>query len=240
VPTRRDEYVYGNNWNVVHEGYFSDPNAARPLIAAIRRTIGNATTVVDLGGGTGFVLEELLRAGVPEMFRLVNLDASPAQLAALNHDHIERLHKGVEEFRRADLRARGPVLFVMRSVLHYAGCDGLLPLLRHLRRQMRPGERFVHQTVCFPRRGEADLANRVYALMATGKWLPTVREMRRELAEAGLPVKSAGDAPPLPLSVAELTRRYRLSAQTSASVRAVFAGWRTPALPYKILVCVAE
>lgn len=197
-------------------------------------------TIVDLGGGTGFILEELLKTGIPEALRLINLDALPAQLAVTNHSRIERLHQSVEEFHRSDLRTRGPVLFVMRSVLHYAGQDGVLPLLRHLRRQMRPGEKFVHQTVCFPRRQEADFANRVYALMETGKWLPTVRELRRQLAEAGLPVMSAKEAPPLPLSVEELTRRYRLSPQTTAAIREIFTGWKTPALPYKVFVCAAR
>jgi len=239
VPAHH-EHVYGDTWHSVHEGYFSNRNAARPLIAAIRRAIGNATTVVDLGGGTGFILSELARSNVPEMFRLINLDASPAQLAVVNHHRIEQLHKSVEEFRRADLRARGPVLFVMRSVLHYAGRDGLLPLLRHLRRQMRPGERFVHQTVCFPRRREAEYSNRTYALMKTGKWLPTSRELRHHLSEAGLPATSAGDAPPLPLTVAELARRYRLSDARTARVAEIFTDWETPALPYKIFVCAVK
>ena len=240
MPTRRDEHVYGNGWNAVHEGYFSDPDTARPFVAVIRRALGDATTVVDLGGGTGFILQQLLRAGVPEMFRLVNLDASPAQLATLHHDRIERLHQNVENFRRADLRSRGPVLFVMRSVLHYAGRDGLLPLLRHLRCQVRPGERFVHQTVCFPRRREADFANRTYDLMQTGKWLPTNRELRRQLTLAGLPAQSASDAPPLPLTVAELARRYRLDDAMTERVRKIFADWRTTELPYKIFVCEAK
>ena len=239
MPTHH-EHVYGDAWHTVHEGYFSNHAAARPFVAAIRRAIGNATTVVDLGGGTGFILAELARSNIPEMFRLINLDASPAQLSVVNHHRIEPLHKGVEEFRRRDLRARGPVLFVMRSVLHYAGRDGLLPLLRHLRRQMRPGERFVHQTVCFPRRREADFANAAYALTESGKWLPTVRALRRQLTEAGLPVKSSEDALPLSLSVAEVSRRYRLSAAKKARMANFFAEWKKTELPYKIFVCVAE
>lgn len=235
----RDEHVYGNDWNAVHEGYFSDRSAAQPFVAAILRSVGDTKTIVDLGGGTGFILGQL-RSHVPEMFRLINLDASPAQLSVVNHDRIERLHKGVEEFRRRDLRACGPVLFVMRSVLHYAGRDGLLPLLRHLRAQMQPGERFVHQTVCFPRRREADFANAAYALTESGKWLPTVRDLRWALTEAGLPVKSSENASPLPLSVAEVSRRYRLSAGKTANMREIFAVWKKTELPYKIFVCVAR
>ncbi len=235
-----DEHVYGPAWDSVHEGYFSDRASARPLIAAIRRNLAGATTLVDLGGGTGFILAELARAGVPETIRLINLDSSAAQLSVVNHHRIEPLHKSVECFRRCDLRARGPVLFVMRSVLHYAGREGLLPLLRHVRAQMRPGERFVHQTVCFPRRQEAALANRAYALTESGKWLPTVRELRRALAATGWQVKSSEEAPPLPLSVAEVARRYRLSERKTTALREIFGVWKPAELPYKIFVCEAR
>jgi SAM-dependent methyltransferase len=237
-----DEHVYGDGWDTVHEGYFSNRAAARPLVAAVCKTIATRRpdAVVDLGGGTGFVLQQILQTGISEKVRLINLDASPAQLAAINHHHIEQLHKSVEDFRRRDLRARGPVLFVMRSVLHYAGRDGLVPFLRRIRSQMRAGEIFIHQTVCFDSARDAAIANRVYAFTGAGKWLPTTRELRAALDAARLPSRRvARPAPPLPLTAEEVARRYRFDAATTKRVEVIFAGWARPELPYRIFVSVA-
>jgi hypothetical protein len=57
----------GARKETIHGSYFSDPEAARPLVKAILQAIdlSHPNVVADLGGGTGFILKELLKkAGI--------------------------------------------------------------------------------------------------------------------------------------------------------------------------------
>ena len=79
-PLGAEQVVHGASWGRVHGGYFSDPAVARPLVAAAREVWAAAQpeVIVDLGGGTGFLLSQLREAGVGGDAALVNLDCSEA------------------------------------------------------------------------------------------------------------------------------------------------------------------
>ena len=198
----------------MHGGYFSDPDVAAPFISAIERSAAESRpdVITDLGGGTGFLLSQLLATDVGRGASLVNLDDSAAQLDVAEDAGISCVHGSADAFRRADL---GPpdscFLFMMRSVLHYFGKNGLRPVLRHLHSQTRPGELFVHQTASFRRRQDADCLNELYAMMRTEKWYPTVDFLRESLEAEGWEVLEILPAPPLPLTDESLAQRYNLS-----------------------------
>lgn len=205
--------VHGRTWGRIHGGYFSDPDIAKPLIEAIRSAWGKARpdVVVDLGGGPGFFLSQLRAGGIGGETALVNLDCSTAQIEEAGAAGVSSVCGSVDGFRREEVVPAGrTALWVMRSVLHYAGADGLTPLLRHLRAQAAEGEIWIHQTGCFVREAEAACLNALYRRMRTAKWYPTVADLRGRLATAGWRVETVRPAPTLHLDSKELGVRYRL------------------------------
>jgi SAM-dependent methyltransferase len=209
----REEGVYGRLWDAVHAGYFSDPAVARPLLEAATSLLAKAPAdvVIDLGGGTGFLLSQLAAQRMAAGAALVNVDCSEAQLALTEEKGISRVHASVGDFRRGDIAPPDKRFFyLMRSVLHYFGQDGLSPLLRHLRDQAREGELFLRQTASFDKEEEAACLNALYRHMHTHKWYPTVNELRRRLAQAGWPITVTRAAPTLLLTSEDLGERYAL------------------------------
>ena len=216
--------IYGVHWDSFHGGYFSDPDVASPLAAAVVAMARRADvrTIVDLGGGTGFVLSRLESHGLDGNVRLVNLDASPEQIAQAHSRHIsisespesriQCVQASIATFNRAQAAYHGDrVLWIMRSALHYFGQAGMPAVLRHLRAQAEPGEFFVHQTACFDHARDADCLNTLYRAMRTGKWYPTVDHLHRMLSEAGWHVQDTSPAPALPLAARDLAARYGIA-----------------------------
>src|SRR5512141_1999807 len=127
---RMEAGVHGPRWQTLHSGYFSDPAVAAPFLDVVQKAIRDSApqVIVDLGGGTGFILGELLGRSPGRRVRLVNLDLSQKQLAAESDNRIIRICQSITAFERseaADRDARS--LFIMRSALHYLGRDGLTP-----------------------------------------------------------------------------------------------------------------
>lgn len=209
----REKDVHGVRWNSVHEGYFSDPAVAWPLVGKVLEIVlkSRPDTIVDLGGGTGFLLSQLLAAGVDPGVSLIDLDDSVAQLDAARASGFSCVHGSADSFSRHEI---GPdearYLFIIRSVLHYFGKDGLRRVLRHLRSQARPGEFFVHQTASFSRQQDADCLNELYEMMRTPKWYPTVDFLCNCLHEEGWEVLEVCPAFPLRLKHDDLLERYNL------------------------------
>lgn len=215
--------VYGSRWNTIHGGYFADPGIAQPLVAAIldaacRR---RPSMIADLGGGTGFLLAELLKtrsrqsgaqsASLADGVRLVNVDVAGRQTAQCRHSEVETTTARLEESIRRRLEpGDGPLMFVMRSVLHYFGSEGIEAILRHLRLEMLPGETFVHQTACFRHADDAACLNDLYRRMGTEKWYPTVAELTATLEKTGWQVQVVLPAASLPLDSGSLAERYHL------------------------------
>ena len=210
-----EQAVHGSTWGRMHGGYFSDPEVARPLVEAVREIWAEARPdrIVDLGGGTGFLLARLRESGAGAGSELVVLDGSDPQLAEAAKSGVECVRGSVGAFRRAAVAPAGArVLWLMRSVLHYAGETGLDPLLRHLRAQAATGEFWVHQTACFERAEDAACLNALYRLLRTGKWYPTVAELRQRLAAQGWTVMEERPAPTLVLDSDGLGLRYATDA----------------------------
>lgn len=219
----REENVHGKPWDAVHGGYFSDPAVAAPLVRIVKDLAlrSHADVVADLGGGNGFLLSQLVTAGIGPGISLVNLDGSPVQLDAAQEAGFACVRGSVDSFSRHDVIPRtGCGLFMMRSVLHYFGQDGLRPVLRHLRSQALAGEFFVHQTASFRRREDADGLNELYELMRTEKWYPDVDTLCDGLTAEGWRVLDVRPAAPLRLTSDELARRYHLDPADISRIRA--------------------
>ncbi len=214
--------VHGSRFASIFNGYFSDPDIARPLVEAVRKAIDvtHPQVVADLGGGTGFILEELLRLGLQDV-RLVNVEASPKQLAARTNGRIVPLPASIDRVTREELLAKdanAKLLLIARAVLHYFGRSGIDPLLRHLKDQLRPGEFFVHQSGAFVCQQDADVINYLYNRMDSGKWFFTVDELKSRLEDAGFIVHEVLPVPSLEMSSADLGERYELGPETMASI----------------------
>jgi SAM-dependent methyltransferase len=218
----KEMIVHGPRFASVFGGYFSNPDIARPLVETVQKAIDatHPQVVADLGGGTGFVLVELLRRCLQGV-KLVNVEASPKQLAACTDGRIVPLPASVDRVTRKELLAEdtdGKLLLIARAVLHYFGRSGLDPLLSHLHRQLRPGEFFIHQSGTFARPQDADLINHLYTRMGSGKWFFTVDELKSRLEDAGFIVREILPAPSLEMSSSDLGERYELSPEQMASI----------------------
>ena len=218
---KNEARLYGPRWNAVHSGYFADPNVSRPFVQVITRAMEAQppALVIDLGGGTGCILEEVLQEQAYPEVRFVNVDMSGEQTSTCRNTRVESLNLNMSEITRAQFGIEQEhLIFIMRSVLHYLGRDGLRPFLRHLRAQMQKGEIFIHQTACFARGGDAACLNRLYQLMKTQKWYPMTETLKRILNEEGFTVEDTCPAPKLMLKSVELAERYSLSNKDASSI----------------------
>ena len=252
----RERAVHGAEWDRIHGGYFASPSVAATLTKLISVTAARAKphAIVDLGGGTGFLLHELARRGLAENARLINLDASSEQLDQGHDPRVKRIETSLTNLRRAQFAKKDEsALFIMRSVLHYFGQDGLVPILKKLRRIMQPGEYFIHQTACFEEAAAAKCLNSLYAQMGTDKWYPMRTALCMALMESGWQIDATAPAPHLPLGSLDLARRYNLAPAKLTQIQKtlctesgecanVFVSSRrgfTAYLPYTIFTCVA-
>jgi len=248
---------HGPWWDKLHDGYFADPAVAGGFVEAIQTAVAASCpeVVVDLGGGTGFILSELIKHDIPTSIHLVNVDLSDKQLEGLDESRITSICTSIADFQRGDAGDESKrFLFIVRSALHYSGRGALEPLLRHLRSQMRKGEYFIHQAACFDLDRDARCVNMIYQRMGTGKWYPTVEQLSGYTENAGWSVQSISPAPSLHLTAEGLASRYGLTAETLSRIRKeiidsfgeiedvvdVTAEAFKAYLHYKIYVCVAD
>jgi len=209
-----EEGIHGARWRTLHDGYFSNPEVSFPLLDAIEKVIGisHPTVIADLGGGTGFMLGELLRRLNLPGVRLTNVEISPKQLSTCNDKRIFLIQASASQFKRRQLQvANGELLLIARSLLHYFGQSGIGHLLRHIRYQLIEGEFFIHQSACFQRSEDAACLNLIYNLMGTDKWYGTINETEELLKKEGWEICFESPAPKLHLSSQDLAERYRLS-----------------------------
>ena len=218
----REISVHGKQWNTLHEGYFSNPAVASPLVEKVMELVGEnkPDVIVDLGGGVGFLLSQLIEKGIRADTTLINLDDSASQLNAVSEGRITSVRGSVESFLRDSLsRPDHRFLYMMRSVLHYFGENGLRSALRQIRSQMNPGEFFIHQTASFQKTADAQAMNALYKLMHSDKWYPTVDFLKETLAKEGWQLNGILPAEPLRLTQQDLKERYRLSSQDVRSIQ---------------------
>jgi SAM-dependent methyltransferase len=227
VPNRektisKENDIYGRRWESIHNGYFSDPNVAYPLIQEIKQAVEafHPTVVADLGGGTGFILKELSRLGELSNMRMVNVDISSVQLSECENTRIVQLRVSADQFTRSQLQASECRLLVFaRSLLHYFGDSGLRPLLKHIRSQLKKDEIFVHQSACFESAKDAECLSLLYKLMGTTKCYYTVNNLESMLNDSGFGVYDIYPAAKLRLESSELTERYQLSPHQKIIIR---------------------
>ena len=210
----KEVHVYGERWQTIHDGYFSDPKAAAALLDEVEKIveISHPSAIADLGGGTGFILRELARRLDLPGLRLINVDISPEQLYACDDRRIIAIQASASRFTRNRLHAEeGELLLIVRSLLHYFGRSDVRHLLRHIRCQLKSGEFFIHQSACFLHSEDAGCMNLIYSLMGTDKWYGTIDEMEKILDEEGWEVCRTIPAPKLHLSSQDLSERYDFS-----------------------------
>ncbi len=252
----REESVHGEQWGELHGGYFSDPAIAQPFVERVNKLLMKSHTdvVVDLGGGTGFLLSQLAAQGLCGGLALVNLDGSDVQLASARETGITCVRALVTDFRRSDVGPKDKrFFFMMRSVLHYFGKAGLMPVLLHLHSQAKEGEIFVHQTASFEDKRDADCLNALYRHMHSEKWYPTVSELESSMTKTGWRLTDMSAAPALLLTSVDLAKRYALETDDVMRIRNVMAqefggqqnvfglvpGGFWAKLHYRICTCVA-
>lgn len=251
-----EKIVHGQYWGTLHGGYFSDPAIARPLVETAKGILAKspADFVVDLGGGTGFLLNQLASHGIGADVELVNVDCSEAQLDLIDKNSISPVCTSIGTFRRnAIATGQKRFFFLMRSVLHYLGENGVTPLLHHLRDQAREGEFFLHQSASFDNEEEAACLNALYRHMRIDKWYSTVNDLKKRLSDSGWSVTATAPAPTLLLTSDNLGWRYALDtndlvrirdtmARTFGKMNSVFqitpSGFHAK-LNYQIYTCVA-
>jgi hypothetical protein len=218
----KEKGMHGRRWDSLHQGYFSDPHVAAAFNEKVTEAVADLhpEVIVDLGGGTGFLLSELGRGLMNTGIRLVNMDCSDAQIAIAEGRGIDCLRASAGEFKREYIdHQKKRFLFMMRSVIHYFGREGVVPLLRHIRTQAEAGELFLHQTASFERKREAACSNLLYKKMRTGKWYHTVPEIHGFLKGTGWHIDSVSGAPPLLMTSQDLAVRYGLSERDIAGIR---------------------
>ena len=215
--------IHGARWDHFHDGYFSNVEIAGPHLDEIAhaQAASKAKIIVDLGGGTGFVLDQLAQRNLADDATLINLECSDAQLATADSRHIRCVQASIIDFTRDQVaREEEHVLWIMRSALHYFGEAGLSPVLQYLRKQARDRELFVHQTASFENDEQAACLNMLYKEMRTEKWYPTVDHLEQVMTEAGWCLSKVTSVPPLPLTSHDLAQRYGLSAKDVSRIRA--------------------
>jgi SAM-dependent methyltransferase len=252
----RETAVHGRRWAGQYSGYFSDPAVAAPFLDIIEESLREKSpdVLVDLGGGTGFILRELIRRGkIPDGLKLYDMDLSRPQLESLADARIRPLQSSFLEFQRAAV-AVGPerLMLITRSTLHYAGIMGQKPVLRHIRDQLKPGEIFIHQTGCSASPEEALLVDELLERMHSDKWMPPLDSLVKLCEDAGFRVTRVADVPDLALDEPTLADRYGIKPEEMADIRVKLQDaykdsprWRiTPEgfvilQAYKIMVCEA-
>ena len=217
----REEGCHGARWSTMHGGYFSDPQRAKILLDLVmdRSRQMNPDVIVDMGGGTGFLLDQLVQHGIAPQIRLVNLDLSDAQLEQISNPRIEPVQESIFTFSRSHLTQHDETMLCMtRSALHYAGIFGLYPWLEHVRKQLRDGEYFIHQSACFEKMEDSLFMSELYEHMQSEKWYPTIEALERAMRITGFVLEAVFPAPSLELTSSALAARYHISDQDMAEI----------------------
>jgi hypothetical protein len=253
---KREAHVHGKQWGKIAGGYFADKRIAEKYVAAIMRVAGRLkpSVIVDLGGGTGFILEQLVEAGIGEDVRLINMDESESQLAMCRHPRITPLKCDLQSFSRVDLvDEAGRLMLICRSVLQYTGILGQKPSLAHLRAQMKTGEWFIHQSGCSDDVEAALALDVLFEMMGVDKWVPHKEAFVRLMVQAGFEITEDFPLPAVDMISEEMAFRYGVSPETLSKIEAdlrrtcanrpdmfrTTPGGFVFSFPYRVFVCKA-
>ena len=147
--------------------------------------------------------------------RLVNVDTSQVQLSETRDQRITYIQTSIDQITRKQLQPNKEdrLMLIARSLLHYFGETGLKPILQHIRRQLKTGEIFIHQSACFQNARDAECLNLLYKLMSTQKWYTTTDKLKSMLTDTGFHVCDIYPTTKLQLDSNDLTERYHLNPQ---------------------------
>jgi hypothetical protein len=218
-----ESHVHGKSWEKQGLGYFSDVQVAKDYVAAVLRTARsvNPSVIADLGGGTGFIFEQLIKARVDRKIKLVIIDESEPQLAVCKHPRIVPVKGSFQSFKRTDIiDEAGRLMLISRSVLQYAGFSGQKPWLKHVRSQMRLGEWFVHQSGCTEDAQASKALNRLFEQMGVDKWVPYKDALVQLLVETGFDITEDFPMPSVGMVSEELVYRYGFPAEDLVPIEA--------------------
>lgn len=252
-----EAHVHGKHWAAIYEGYFSDRNISADYVAAVMRAAraGKPASIVDLGGGTGFILQELVAAGIAEETRLINLDESGPQLAACAHPRINTREGSIQSLRREDIAKDGEsIMLICRSVLHYGGIGLQRPWLGHLRALLKPGEWFVHQSGCSGDVEAALALDVLFEMAGVEKWVPHRDALVQLLQNARFEITEDFPVPMLAMPSSEFAGRYNVRPENMARIQTDLARTcrdrpdlyrETPggfifSFPYRVFMCRAK
>ncbi len=105
MDIKLEKTILGKNWNKAHGGYFSDKTVSCDYLTEIFKIVEKIKpdVLVDLGGGTGYILSSLIQKGISEKIRLINLDLSEDQLSQIHSSKIKTVKGSFTEFKREEL-----------------------------------------------------------------------------------------------------------------------------------------
>ena len=177
--------------------------------------------MVDLGGGTGFILKQLLKQQhFPKRIRLVNVDTSPLQHSENRDKPIINIQTSIDRLTRKQLQPnKNGLMLIARSILHYFGEENLKHILQHIRSILKNGEIFIHQTACFQNIIDAQCLNEIYKLMGTQKWYTTIDSLKSVMDDVGFQVYDIRNASNLQLDSKDLMERYQLNPEQVTAIQ---------------------
>ncbi|MDD2237378.1 MAG: class I SAM-dependent methyltransferase, partial [Kiritimatiellae bacterium] len=197
----REKKVHGAFWSRIYGGYFQSEEYARPLLDAADAVIQEhqPDAVVDLGGGTGFIIKTLAKdCAEGSARRWVDMDLSQEQLSQVADERITTVCGSMLDFDRCSfVLPEEEVLYLTRSTIHYVGMAGQRRLLRHIRSQMNPGEFFIVQAAAFENSEDALCLSELFERMQTEKWLIPLDSLKNLMVENGFVIDRIIQAPPL-------------------------------------------
>jgi len=219
----REAHIHGKLWDKLYDSYFSNPYVAQDYISAIIIATCKCkpSAIVDLGGGTGFILKQLVEAGIADDIRLVNMDESDSQLAMCRHPRITPLKGAIQSLQRAEIvKETESLMLICRSVLQYGGIFGQKPWLAHLRSQLKPGEWFAHQSGCSGDIEAALALDVLFEMMGVEKWVPHKEAFMALLTQAKFEVTDDFPMPPVGMPSDGLAIRYGVAPEILAKINA--------------------
>jgi len=150
-----EKNMHGSKWEKTLNGVFFDSNISSPFINFIINAIDKniPDVIADIGGGTGFLLDQLIKNGIDNIkkdIKLINIDVSKAQVADIINKRIIGYQASATNFTRSffDKSDDQKITLIMRYVLHYFGSKKIKNALTNIRSQMKEGELLIHHTLC--------------------------------------------------------------------------------------------
>lgn len=221
--SEEEKQIHGTKWSNVLEGHFFNKNVSFPFIKFITEKLVETTPdiVVDIGGGTGFLLNQLINNGIDEIkkdIKLINIDMSEIQITNIINKRIIGYESSAINFSRSllDKNDDKKITFIMRYVLHYFGPNVIKDALTNIRSQMKTGELLIHHTLCTDTEEDGIVINYFYRNFAgiynkSHKWIPSFQQIEELLNSSGFIIANVKNADLASYSQDILISRYKIT-----------------------------